>query len=281
VTTSIAAVHLSRRFGEVAAVEDLSFSVEPGEVVGLLGANGAGKTTTMRMLLGLLAPTGGEALIAGQPVTKVDRRMMGYVPQGLGLYPDLTVAENVEFAAASFGVTAPSLTDEGLGAISNLRIGHVSLGLKRRVAFVVARCHEPSVLILDEPTSGVGPLGRARLWETIRETAERGAAVLVSTHYMEEAEECDRVVLMAKGKKVAAGSVKQVIGETRAVALSGDVTASNLETVEGSGGTVLMDGPGWRVVGLRVEQVREIVGPHVSVDEVPASFEEAFVALSR
>lgn len=280
-TTSIAAVQLSRRFGEVAAVEDLSFSVEPGEVVGLLGANGAGKTTTMRMLLGLLAPTGGEALIAGQPVSKVDRRMMGYVPQGLGLYPDLTVAENVEFAAASFGVTAPSLTDEGLGAISNLRISDVSLGLKRRVAFVVALCHDPSVLILDEPTSGVGPLGRARLWETIRETADRGAAVLVSTHHMEEAEECDRVVLMAKGKRVAAGSVKQVIGEARAVALRGDVTESILNTVEGIGGTVLMDGPGWRVVGLPVEQVRGIVGPDVRVDDVPASFEEAFVALSR
>jgi ABC-2 type transport system ATP-binding protein len=279
--TSIEALHLSRRFGEVVAVEDLSFEVEPGEVAGLLGANGAGKTTTMRMLLGLLAPTGGEARIGGEPVSEVDRRMMGYVPQGLGLYPDLTVAENLEFAAASFGVDMPSLSDEGLGAIRDMKIGEVSLGLRRRVAFLVARCHDPSVLILDEPTSGVGPLGRARLWETIRETADGGTAVLVSTHHMEEAEECDRVVLMARGEEVASGSVKEVIGEARSVALSGDPTEGNLATIEERGGTVLMDGTGWRVVGLSVEEIRQIVGSNARVDEVAASFEEAFVALSR
>ncbi|HEX6302018.1 MAG TPA: ABC transporter ATP-binding protein [Acidimicrobiia bacterium] len=278
--SSIEARSLTRTFGDVVAVDELSFQVHSGEVVGLLGANGAGKTTTMRMLLGLLPPSGGDALIGDQPIARVDRRVMGYVPQGLGLYPDLTVAENLQFAAASFGVSAPSLDDEGLGDIADLRVGDISLGLRRRVAFVVARGHDPSVLILDEPTSGVGPLGRARLWETIRETADRGTAVLVSTHYMEEAEECDRVVLMARGREVASGSVHEVIGDIRSVGVDGHVSEEALDEIGASGGTVLMADRGWRVVGLDVEEVRQIVGPHSRVDQVAASFEEAFVVLS-
>jgi ABC-2 type transport system ATP-binding protein len=278
--TSIEARGLTRRFGEVVAVDELSLVVEPGEVVGLLGANGAGKTTAMRMLLGLLAPTGGEALIGGEPVDRIDRRVMGYVPQGLGLYPDLTVSENVQFAAASFGVAVPSLQDEGLGNIADLRVAEISLGLRRRVAFLVARSHDPSVLILDEPTSGVGPLGRARLWETIRNTADSGTAALVSTHYMEEAEECDRVVLMASGRNVASGSVHEVIGDIRSVSVWGDVSEDDLMRIGEHGGTVLSSGGGWRVVGLDENEVRRIVGGDVGVTQVPASFEEAFVALS-
>lgn len=278
---SIEADNLSRRFGDVIAVDKLSFQVHSGEVVGLLGANGAGKTTTMRMLLGLLSPSRGEALISGRPVARVDRRVIGYVPQGLGLYPDLTVAENLQFAAASFGVSVPSLDDEGLGRIADMRVGDISLGMRRRVAFLVARCHDPSVLILDEPTSGVGPLGRARLWETIRETTDSGTAVLVSTHYMEEAEECDRVVLMARGREVASGSVDEVIGDIRSVGLDGHVSEEALDEIGARGGTVLMSEQGWRVVGLDVEQVRQIVGTDTRVGPVAASFEEAFVAWSR
>jgi len=279
--TSIEARGLTRRFGDVVAVDALSFAVAGGEVVGLLGANGAGKTTTMRMLLGLLTPTAGEALVGGVPVSEVDRRVMGYVPQGLGLYPDLTVTENVAFAAASFGVPAPSLAEAGLDHIAYMRIGDVSLGMRRRVAFLVARCHRPAVLILDEPTSGVGPLGRARLWETIRQSAEMGTAVLVSTHHMEEAEECDRVVLMASGSKVAEGSVREVIGQARTVAVAGDMTAEAMSAIGDQGGTVLSTGSGWRIVGLDVDGVRRVVGAEVRVEEVPATFEEAFVALSR
>jgi ABC-2 type transport system ATP-binding protein len=278
--TAIEARSLSRRFGDVVAVDELSFRVEPGEVVGLLGANGAGKTTTMRMLLGLLSPTSGQALVGGEPVAGIDRRLMGYVPQGLGLYLDLTVAENVEFAAASFGVAMPSIDDEGLGLVADMRVANISLGLRRRVAFLVARCHEPSVLILDEPTSGVGPLGRARLWETIRGTADSGTAVLVSTHHMDEAEECDRVVLMAGGRKVVSGSVHDVIGDIRSVSLRGHVPEEDLERIGEAGGTVLTTEGGWRVVGLDEHEVRRIVGPDVVVTGVAASFEEAFVALS-
>ena len=279
--TSIEARGLTRRFGDVVAVDTLSFGVEGGEVVGLLGANGAGKTTTMRMLLGLLTPTAGEALIGEVPVSEVDRRAMGYVPQGLGLYPDLTVTENVAFAAASFGVPGPSLAEAGLEHIAGMRIGDVSLGMRRRVAFLVASCHRPAVLILDEPTSGVGPLGRARLWETIRQSAEAGTAVLVSTHHMDEAEECDRVVLMAAGSKVAEGAVREVIGQARTVAVAGDIGGEALAAISDEGGTVLSTGSGWRIVGLDVDGVRRVVGAEAGVEEVPATFEEAFVALSR
>lgn len=279
--TSLQARSLHKRFGDVVAVADLSLRVEPGEVVGLLGANGAGKSTTMRMLLGLLAPTRGDVLIGGEPARKADRRVMGYVPQGLGLYRDLTVAENLRFAASAFGVPVPSLVDTGLAEIADVEVSDVSLGLRRRLAFIVARCHDPSVLILDEPTSGVGPLGRARLWETIHETADNGAAVLVSTHYMEEAEECHRVILMSSGREVASGSVSEVIGVNRSVAVTGEVATGRLAALSAAGGTVLVSGDGWRVVGLGLSRVREIVGNGACVEEVPASFEEAFVALSR
>lgn len=278
--SAIEARRLTRRFGDVLAVDDLSFSVDAGEVVGLLGANGAGKTTTMRMLLGLLSPTTGDVLVVGEPMSKVDRRVLGYVPQGLGLYPDLTVAENVAFAAAAFGVAAPSLDDSGLDGYADRRIADVSLGVRRRTAFVVARCHQPPVLILDEPTSGVGPLGRARLWETIHDTADAGTAVLVSTHYMEEAEECDRLVLMSGGREVASGSVSDVIGGIRSVEMHGDVSEDTLAAIRERGGTVLLTGDGWRIVGLTAADVSGIVGPGVEVAEVPSSFEEAFVVLS-
>jgi ABC-type multidrug transport system ATPase subunit len=278
--SSITVRRLSKHFGDVVAVDDLSFQVGAGEIVGLLGANGAGKTTTMKMLLGLATPTSGQALIDGVPSGRVDRRALGYVPQGLGLYRDLTVAENVAFVAAAFGVEAPSLADAGLDAVADRRVSQLSLGVSRRLAFVVARCHDPSVLILDEPTSGVGPLGRARLWETIHSTARDGAAILVSTHYMDEAEECDRVVLMSGGREVASGEVGHVIGEKTTVAIQGDVDEPRLESIRAAGGVVLADGDGWRVVGLDRARVATLAGG-AHVEEVPATFEEAFVALSR
>lgn len=279
--SSIEARELTRRFGDVIAVDGISFSVAAGEIVGLLGANGAGKTTTMRMLLGLLSPSSGTASVAGLPAARADRRSMGYVPQGLGLYRELTVAENLRFAAAAFGVDVPSLASEDLEHIADQRVGDIPLGLRRRVAFLAARCHHPSVLILDEPTSGVSPLGRARLWDTIHETAESDAAVLVSTHYMEEAEECDRVILMSGGREVVSGSVSEIVGNSSSVRVDGGLGDEQFELIQGAGGTLLVDGSGWRVVGLEAEAVQRLVGPALEVSVVPASFEETFVSLSR
>lgn len=277
---AIEARHMTKRFGETTAVDDLSFGVNSGEIVGLLGANGAGKTTTMKMLLGLLRPTSGAALITGTAVDSVDRRVMGYVPQGLGLYQDLTVSENVRFTAAGFGVKSPDLGDSGLEDLADRRVGELSLGLRRRVAFVAARCHDPEVLILDEPTSGVAPLGRARLWETIHEVAESGTAVLISTHYMDEAEECDRVVLMAHGREVVAGTVGDIVGGLSAVAVTGEITDEQMAALGDRGGTILLDTHGWRIVGLDVDAVVAELGTSAAATTVPATFEEAFVALS-
>lgn len=278
--SAVESVGLSKRFGVVQAVDDLTFGVDEGEIVGLLGANGAGKTTTMRMVLGLLAPSDGEVLIEGKPVAEVDRHRIGYVPQGLGLYQDLTVAENLRFSADAFGMEPPDLIEEGLAEFADRKVSDLSLGITRRVAFTAARLHRPAVLILDEPTSGVGPLGRARLWESIHASAEDGAAVLVSTHHMEEAEECDRVVLMAQGRQVASGAVGEVIAELKTVAIGPAVVVDDLDEIRRRGGTVLLSHEGWRVVGVSLSVVTEVVGSGVPTSEVPATFEEAFVALS-
>jgi ABC-type multidrug transport system ATPase subunit len=199
-----------RRFGALAAVDRVDLAVRPGEVVGLLGANGAGKTTLIRMLLGLVGPSAGHVLLFGAPPSRAARRRVGYVPQGLGLWEDLTVAQNLEFACDAFGVPQPSLDDQ-LAAMRADLVRDLPLGLRRRLAFVAALAHDPDVLILDEPTSGVGPAARASLWRTVHDAADEGAAVLVTTHFMEEADQCDRLAVMADGRLVAEGPPARLV----------------------------------------------------------------------
>ncbi len=227
-------VGVTCRFGSFTAVRDVSMQVMPGEIVGLLGANGAGKTTLIRMLLGLIPATAGQVRLLGEPPSRGTRRRIGYVPQGLGLYDDLTAAQNMAFTAAVFGGSAGVLP-AGTGGRSALPVGQLPLGLQRRVAFAAALAHEPELLILDEPTSGVDPLGRARLWQTIAATAEAGAGVLVSTHYMEEAGECDRLIIMADGVVVATGTVPQIIGEAEVTVVETPDWAAALRPAGASG----------------------------------------------
>jgi ABC-2 type transport system ATP-binding protein len=200
-----------KRFGDLTAVDDVDLTVESGEVVGLLGANGAGKTTLMRMLLGLERATTGTIELLGSPITPAARRRIGYVPQGLGLYEDLTLEENLGFVAAAFKVDPPSLGD--LQRSRNVLVRDLSLGLRRRTAFAGALSHSPELLVLDEPTSGVDVLARSDLWTTIRESAERGAGVLVSTHHLEEADQCDRLVVMSGGRVVLFGTMSEIIDD--------------------------------------------------------------------
>ncbi len=231
-----------RRFGSHAAVDAVDLRVNSGEVVGLLGANGAGKTTLIRILLGLLRPSAGQVLLFGEHPSRRVRGRIGYVPQGLGLYDDLTPAENMAFARAAFGVGATELPAE-LRPFGDTVVTELPLGVQRRVAFAQALAHLPGLLALDEPTSGVDPLARARLWQTIREAADAGAGVLVTTHYMDEAAECDRLVVMARGRVVASGTPAEITGTSMVTVVHGPSWADAYAAIEAGGLSAALAGP--------------------------------------
>jgi ABC-2 type transport system ATP-binding protein len=311
-------VAVTRRFGRATAVREVSLRVGPGEIVGLLGANGAGKTTLIRMLLGLLPASAGTVAIFGAPPSRESRRRIGYVPQGLGLYDDLTAAENMRFSAAVFGgpaaelppelrpsagssraargeVTAGGTVSGGTvsggtvsggavsggavsggavsggavsgGAVSGgavsygaVPVGRLPLGLQRRAAFAQALAHHPDLLILDEPTSGVDPLGRARLWDTVGSAAEAGAGVLVTTHYMEEARECHRLVIMADGAVVAEGTPAQVIGDATVTVVTAPGWQAAFRRLAEAGLEVALAGTSLRIPDADPAVVRRALG---------------------
>src|SRR5690606_9683034 len=210
----IEAVELTRRFGDFTAVDRVSFTVQAGEVFGFLGPNGAGKTTTIRMLIGLLAPTAGSARVAGLDVVADRaelRTRIGYRSQKFSLYGDLTVAENIELYGGLSGVHGDRFEQRrdwvlalaGLKGDERQPAAELPLGYKQRLALGCAVLHEPPILFLDEPTSGVDPLARRAFWDLIDTLARAGTTVLVSTHYMEEAEYCHRLALMNRGRLIA------------------------------------------------------------------------------
>ena len=278
----------TKRFGHFTAVSDVDLIVEPGEIVGLLGANGAGKTTLIRMLLGLIPATDGEVALFGEPPSRQTRRRLGYLPQGLGLYDDLTAAENMAFTAAVFGPGGGAGGAHGAALPEEIRpyagklIGSLPLGVQRRVAFAQALSHQPDLLMLDEPTSGVDPLGRARLWETIAEAADDGAGVLVTTHYMEEAQECGRLVIMADGRVVAEGTAAQIVGGRQVVVVEAESWSEAFGALERSGLQVALAGRGLRVPGADLAEVRRALGDLAAVvRQAPATLEERFFELSQ
>jgi ABC-2 type transport system ATP-binding protein/ribosome-dependent ATPase len=274
------ALAATRRFGRFTAVDSVDLAVGPGEVVGLLGANGAGKTTLIRMLLGLLRPSAGAVLLFGQPPSRDTRRRLGYVPQGLGLYDDLTPAENLAFARAAFG-TGTSTVPPELAAAAGIPVGRLPLGVQRRVAFAQALAHDPDLLVLDEPTSGVDPLARARLWDTIRGAADAGAGVLVTTHHMDEAEECDRLVVMAGGWVVTEGTVAEIVADSQVTVVQTEHWARAFELVEQSGISAALVGRSLRIPDRTPAEISPLLdGLPARVSRRPATLEERFLQLA-
>jgi ABC-type multidrug transport system ATPase subunit len=274
---------VTRRFGELTAVDDVSMHIEPGEVVGLLGANGAGKTTLIRMLLGVLATSEGRVRILGGPPDRRHRRRLGYVPQNLGLYRDLTAAENLSFISGSYGVPMPAIPND-LTAYRDVLVGAMPLGAQRHVAFAASLSHRPELLLLDEPTSGVDALSRARLWDIIRAQSDDGVGILVSTHYMQEAQECDRLLLMSNGRLVAHGSEADIVGDTTASVVRTDDWAATFNALNAAGAAVILDGRTVRVADADPVDIHRILhdaGIDDSVEAVPATIEERMLVLAR
>jgi ABC-2 type transport system ATP-binding protein len=233
----ITAEGLTRKFGEFVAVDHISFQVNPGEVVGYLGPNGSGKTTTIRMLLGLLEPSDGHATVLGYDAFRQSeevRARAGYMSQKFALYDDLTVWENMEFYGGVYGIPGSARIESTLSLLGLIRhdstlTGSLSAGWRQRLALGIALVHEPKLLFLDEPTSGVDPTARRAFWDLIYELASGGVTVFVTTHYMDEAEYCERVGIMRAGKLLGMDTP----GNLKKNVLTGDVwqvAASPLQT---------------------------------------------------
>ena len=213
--------HLTRRFGEFLAVNDVSFDVRQGEIFGFLGSNGAGKSTTIRMLCGLLRPTSGTAMVGGIDVTRDPegvKRRIGYMSQRFSLYEKLSVDQNIAFFGGIYGLTGDRfaarrefiLEMAGLRGREHTLTGELSAGWRQRLALGCAILHEPPIVFLDEPTGGVDPLSRRQFWRLIDDLARKGVAVLVTTHYLDEAEHCHRVAIVEAGRLAAFGTVPEL-----------------------------------------------------------------------
>ncbi len=217
----ISVSNLTKTFGDFTAVNNISFEVAKGEIFGFLGANGAGKTTAIKMLIGISKPSSGEATVAGFDITKQSemvKKNIGYMSQKFSLYDDLTIKENITFFGGIYGLsrkkikekTAVLIAELELEEVANQLVGALPLGWKQKLSFSVALLHEPKIIFLDEPTGGVDPITRRQFWEMIYAQAHKGTTIFVTTHYMDEAEYCDRVSIMVEGKIEALDSPKNL-----------------------------------------------------------------------
>jgi ABC-2 type transport system ATP-binding protein len=218
---ALQADHLTKRFGDFVAVDDVCFDVKEGEVFGLLGSNGAGKSTVIRLFCGLLAPTSGSGRVLGIDIAKDPegvRRRIGYMTQRFSLYDELTVRQNLNFFAGVYGLRGPAKAERlawairmaDLGGKEDLATRSLPGGWKQRLALACALLHQPRLVFLDEPTGGVDPISRRRFWGLIDTLAADGVTIIVTTHYLDEAERCDRIALLDQGRLVALGSVAEL-----------------------------------------------------------------------
>lgn len=223
--------NLTKKFGDFIAVNEISFEVKKGEIFGFLGANGAGKTTAMKMLIGISTPTSGSAQVAGFDVFKNPediKKNIGYMSQKFALYDDLTVKENITFFGGIYGLSRKQIEEKrqqlieelGLQDIVNELVGSLPLGWKQKISFSAALLHNPKIVFLDEPTGGVDPITRRQFWEMIYKTSNNGTTVFVTTHYMDEAEYCDRVSIMVDGKIEALNTPKKLKEQFKAESMN-------------------------------------------------------------
>lgn len=212
---------LTKTFGNFTAVNSISFNINKGEIFGFLGANGAGKTTAIKMLCGIMKPTSGDAIVNEFSVTNETEKVknnIGYMSQKFSLYEDLTVKENIKFFGGIYGLPIDIINERTDLLLNKLEmkndaksiVGSLPLGWKQKIAFSVASLHNPAIIFLDEPTSGVDPITRRQFWELIYETAYKGTTILITTHYMEEAEYCNRILIMVDGKIETIGTPSEI-----------------------------------------------------------------------
>ncbi len=292
--------NLTRRFGEFVAVDHINFEVKPGEVIGYLGPNGSGKTTTIRMLLGLLQPSDGKATVLGYDVFKQSeeiRARVGYMSQKFAIYDDLTTLENLTFYGGVYGINDKArihhtLELVGLNGHENTLTRELSTGWRQRLSLGIALVHQPKLLFLDEPTSGVDPTARRAFWDLIYELAEGGVTILVTTHYMDEAEYCERVAVMRDGKLLAMDTPTNL---KRSI-ITGDVWEVYAQPLE-RGMDILSAVPGVDRVGLAGDHLRVISSQvekdamqsllsreGISVEKIERgepTLEDVFLALAR
>jgi ABC-2 type transport system ATP-binding protein len=303
---AVCAEHLTKKFGDFTAVDDVSFEVYTGEVVGYLGPNGSGKTTTMRMLLGLLAPTSGAAVVLGYDISRQAesiRPMVGYMSQKFGLYGELTVQENIDFYAGVYDLsrkvrrtrTAEVLEIVGLTEHRNERADQLSTGWRQRLGLAIALVHRPRLLLLDEPTSGVDPSARRVFWDLIAQLAQGGTTVVVSTHYMDEAEYCGRLGIMNNARLLAMDTpvaLKRscLPGPAWDLVLDASLLIAALGALEGVPGVVQVGLLGDHLHAITEEgaadaaSLRRALGPygaHAVVEPAEPTLEDVFTALTH
>ena len=275
--------HLTRNFGDFVAVNGISFQVQAGEIIGYLGPNGSGKTTTFRMLLGLLTPTKGHASVLGYDVfhqAEQVRARVGYMSQKFAIYDDLTIWENLQFYGGVYGITDKARIDEtiaqvGLSDHKNTLTSDLSVGWRQRLALGIALVHSPRLLFLDEPTSGVDPTARRAFWDLIYNLAESGVTILVTTHYMDEAEYCHRVAMMRDGNLLALDTPIAL----KEHFVPGAVWEFYAEPLL-DGLHLLSNVPGVNRVSLSGDHLRVIVDPSLSEKELKSILEKSNVQVT-
>lgn len=301
---AISARGLTRRFGKLVAVDHVSLDVPRAQIYGFLGPNGSGKSTTIRMLCGLLTPTSGDCDVLGHPMPRdaeLLRSKIGYMTQKFSLWEDLTVLENLDFMAQVYGLgprqrrerIARQLTEYWLQEQVRQRAGTLSGGQKQRLALAVATLHQPELLLLDEPTSAVDPQSRREFWESLFKLAEQGTTILVSTHYMDEAERCHRLAILDRGRLAIEGTPQQLMSDIEANVV--EIESSRLPAVrhalESQAYVLSVAQLGSRLHALMhrdlrnpAERVRNLireVDESASVEQVRANLEDVFVAATR